>query len=247
VLQNIRSCVLGHRILSAVVVLLLIAFVLFAYLIHRARVQALDLQCESNCKWHVVAILEHEQRHNQLPPAHVDAPDGSRMHSWRALMTAEWVGSSVADFPYDFREPWNGPRNSQLANNNNHRLFVCPSDSGVPRNTCLTNYFVVEGANTAFPGARRLSVKNVQDRGRSNTILMVEASGLGIEWLEPRDLDYNTMSFSVNDPKRASVSSHHPDGPHACMADGSVRSLRDVSPEVLKATLNVPEGAWKAE
>jgi len=198
---------------------------------------------ESNCNGCMCAIsqalLQYEGQHGCFPPAHVDAPDGRRMHSWRALIEEYSHGYL---FPYDFREPWDGPNNTKLGARPESFPFACPSDPDAQRNKRLTNYFVVEGANTAFPGARTLPTKNTQfDRGRSNTILMVEAVGLGIEWLEPRDLDYNTMSFLLNDPTQPSISSHHPQGPHARMADGSVRSLRDISPEVLKSMLTMPE------
>lgn len=246
--RSMGNCVLRHWIWSTLVSLLLIAlliaFVSFAYYDPEARQFALNLQCESHCTGRVMSMLCYEQYHNHLPPAHVDAPDGSRMHSWRALMADEWMGLSFSDFPYDYREPWNGPHNSKLS-----RIygFACPSAPDAQRNHRLTNYFVVVGSNTPFPGARTMSfIGDDISKGRSNTILMVEASRMGIEWLEPRDLEYDAMSFIVNDPKRPSISGHHPQGPHVSMADGSVRCLnKDIDPEVLKQMLTAPKDAWR--
>jgi hypothetical protein len=237
-LAKVRGFISRHRILSTCAGLLLIAFVSLALFYRHARVVGLDLQCKSKCKWNIMEILTYEDRHRHLPPAHIDGPDGSRWHSWRAVIAPEDSFTSQ----YDFHEPWNGPNNSKLRDHKNHRNYVCPSASEETRKKRLTNYFVVEGAKTAFPGANTISMDNPQyARGRSNTIVMVEAHGLEIEWLEPRDLDINTMSFLINDPKRPGISGPHPHGPHVCMADGRYQSLSNISPDILKAMLSIPE------
>ena len=248
--RSIGSCVLRHWIWSTLVLvsLILTAFASYSHY-HEAKQFALNLQCESNCKGIVVSILSYEEYHNHLPPAHIDAPDGSRMHSWRALMFDKWRGFSSSEFPYDYREPWNGPRNSKLGDGEArlYSYYACPSAPDSQRNHRLSNYFVVVGSNTPFPGAHTMS--HVGDdifKGRSNTILNAEAIGLDIEWLEPRDLEYDTMSFFINDPKRPSISSHHPQGPHVSMADGSVRCLdKDIDPKVLQQMLTADKDVWR--
>jgi prepilin-type processing-associated H-X9-DG protein len=87
---------------------------------------------------------------------------------------------------------------------------------------------------------------NEGNESRGNTILSVEGTGLDIEWLEPRDLEYDTMSFKLNDPERPGISSVHPRGANVSMADGSVRFLnQDISPEVLKSMLTVKKDDWR--
>ena len=60
---------------------------------------------------------------------------------------------------------------------------------------------------------------------RSHTILVTEAVGMGIEWTEPHNLVFDQMSFRLDDPQFASISSRHR-GPNAYAADASSMSLR---------------------
>jgi len=217
-------------------------FLVFAI---EARKHAQALSCQGHLKWLGVSIFQYNQLDGHLPPAHIDAPDGSRMHSWRALIDAMGRDQSESIL-YDFRERWNGPGNEKFADHRGTE-FACPCDPDTQQNKRLTNYFVVDGRNTPFPGSRSRSIIDPEDyESRSNNILVAEARGLGIEWLEPRDLDYDTMSFTLNNRNSASISSLHPGGAAACMAEGSVQFLnQDISADVLKTMLNIREAAWR--
>ena len=177
-------------------------------------------------------------KHGHFPPAHVDSPDGRRVHSWRILVTEGWFTMSPA--PYRFDEPWDSAANTEYGNYRPQQ-HACPSDRATQRNPRLTNYFVVEGRNTWFPGSRTTTLGPLTPtnrKGRANTILLVESGDLNVEWLEPRDLTFNGMSFVLDDSVRPSISSPHPEGPFACMADGTVRSLKGIAPEVLRAMMS---------
>jgi hypothetical protein len=65
---------------------------------------------------------------------------------------------------------------------------------------------------------------------------------MNVQWREPRDLDYNVASQGI-DPRAGPgrISSRHPTGPYAAMADGSVRSLHGISPSVLQALLRIDD------
>ena len=181
--------------------------------------------CEGHLKWFGESILRFHELHGHLPPEYVVAPDGSRMHSWRAFIDASCRDKSEP-LQYDFRERWNGPNNLKLADQRRAE-FACPCDPDTQRNKRLTNYFVVDGPDTPFPGCGSRSIINAEDyQSRNDTILVAEASSLGIEWLEPRDLSYETMSFTLNNRGSTSISSFHPGGATACMTDGSVRFER---------------------
>ncbi len=210
----------------------------------RWRREAFESHCQGNLTGIGCGMGWHQERYEHLPPAHVLGADGSRWHSWRVIGSDEW--GPPLPRSYDYTEPWNGPRNSQLAD---HRpdFYACASDPNTRRNRRLTSYFVVEGAETAFPGAATTSLTKIQERkGLANTVLVVEAAGQDIEWLEPRDLLYDEMSFAVNDAGRPSIASAHAHGPYACMADGRVRSLSGVAPEILQAMLTIqPTGDVK--
>jgi hypothetical protein len=228
-----------HRpAIITLVVILVVVFVLVSFVWRRAmtaRAFAEGMQCEGNQCAIEIALFMYNNRNGHMPPAHVDAPDGTRMHSWRTLIREE---TENFNFPYNFYEPWNGPNNSKYGD----RGIGCPSDPDTQINRRLTNYFIIEGSKTLFPGTHATSIINEKNKTKfGNTILFAEARGLDIEWLEPRDLDYNTMSFRINDPNRPSISSPHPQGAIVRMADGSVQFLNErIAPDVLKAMLEVP-------
>ena len=199
------------------------------------RSQGQRIQCVAHLFQLGYGMRVFQDKYGHLPPAHVDGSDGRRMHSWRILVT-EHV-TLPAPYPYDFNEAWDSEKNTVLGDYRPGR-YACPSDSATQKNQRLTNYFVVTGSDTPFPGSKTTNLPVfIGPKGSSNTILVVEASDLNIEWLEPRDLVLHEMSLVPDDPKRPSISSHHPDGPLVMMADGSIRSIKGIAPEVLRAML----------
>jgi hypothetical protein len=100
--------------------------------------------------------------------------------------------------------------------------------------TTTANYLAVVGAETIWPGATPRKWNEIKD-GNSNTILLVENDGLGVHWMEPRDLVFGDMSFGLQQPN--GISSPY-SAPAVVMADGSVRSFNpDLAPDVLRAML----------
>jgi hypothetical protein len=94
--------------------------------------------------------------------------------------------------------------------------------------------------------SRRLA--DVTD-GPENTLIVVEVVGAGIHWMEPKELDFETMSFRLNDRTRPSLSSNHPfgessyPGPHVLTVNDMVTGLpRNLTPETLKALLTIAGG-----
>ena len=104
-------------------------------------------------------------------------------------------------------------------------LFHCPSDVDSPEGA--TNYVAVVGNETMWPMASGRKRDEVKD---GDTILIVEAKGLNIPWLEPRDLEFATMNLQVNSPLDPGIGSHHRGGALVWMEDGSRRFLRDATP-----------------
>lgn len=153
------------------------------------------------------------------------------MHSWRVLILPFMEQQTLYDL-YNFAEPWDGP--------NNRRLigmmalgYACPShrDSA----SGLTDYFVLVGPATVFPGARSTTLADVKD-GPDGTLLLVEASNLAVPWTQPQDLDTSAMSFNLNDPRAPSPSSWHPRGVNATFANGRRARLPfGTSPDRVKA------------
>jgi hypothetical protein len=230
-----RSAIIVSAVILLVGVFLVVRLLWREVVASRALSEQLD--CMSNMNRMQVSLFMYNQQYGHLPAAHVDAPDGTRMHSWRALIRDQ---IDNLGFPYEYHEPWNGPNNSKLREGR-FNDYACPSAPDAQMNKRLTNYFVIEGSNTLFSSSGTTSIINRHiSVNLRNTILVAEAKGLGIEWLEPRDLDYNTMSFKINDPNRPSISSTHPQGAIVRMADGSVQFLNEqISPDVLKAMVEV--------
>ena len=103
----------------------------------------------------------------------------------------------------------------------------------------MTNYVVVVGDQTAFPGHRTTKLADIED-GAENTILLVEIGNSDIHWMEPRDLDFDTLSFIVNDPHRPGISSPHPCGPGVSFADGAgIRLAESLRPKTLQALITI--------
>jgi prepilin-type processing-associated H-X9-DG protein len=106
----------------------------------------------------------------------------------------------------------------------------------------MTNYVVVVGPETAWPGSEPTKLADFAD-GSSNTILVVEVKNSGIHWMEPRDLHVVQMAPGVNPKAGQGVSSNHPSGANVARADGSVGFLpEDTSADVLRAMLTIDGG-----
>ena len=119
-------------------------------------------------------------------------------------------------------------------------IYACPRDAR-SRSEGLTNYFVVVGPETAFPGAKAASLKDVKDKP-DTAILIAEATGMNVPWTKPQDLAFDTMSFSLNDPQRPSISSRHRRGACVAMVNGLTMSLWRTKPETIRAMLTIAGG-----
>ena len=80
-----------------------------------------------------------------------------------------------------------------------------------------------------------------------NTLMLVESVNTSIHWMEPRDLNWDQMSFSVNERSRPSISSEHRvgshPGPHVVAADDGVAFLDASMPSAfIKALLVIDDG-----
>lgn len=165
------------------------------------------------------------------------------MHSWRVLLLQFLSEEEQAAYKqYDFKEPWDGPNNRKLANKISKGFFHCPSGPN-HGDSPMTDYVIIVGSKTAFPGTQSTTFDDFRD-GRENTILFVEIANSNIHWMEPRDLNFDEMSFVVNDPKKPSISSPHPRGPAAVFADG-IRAYPlggSLRPQTLRALTTIAGG-----
>jgi prepilin-type processing-associated H-X9-DG protein len=161
------------------------AIVLIALLlpsIQSAREAARRVQCANNLKQIILALINYDTSKGTFPPSSLDDVSGTPMHSWRVLILP-YLEQQRLFTAYNFNEAWNGPNNSKLAGQMLD-FYRCPSTyDDRTANKFETNYFMVAGPGTAA-GKHLASIRD----GAANTILVIEASGLDRNWMEPGDL-----------------------------------------------------------
>lgn len=184
--------------------------------VKEARESARQSACQGRLNQLLLAFHNYHEEYGSFPPAYVADADGNPMHSWRVLILPYIAGEDIYE-QYRFDEPWNGPNNRKLTETVDPHWLHCPSGPNL-ENSPLTDYVVVVGDETAFPGNRSTTMDDFQD-GLENTILIVEIANSDIHWMEPRDLDLSTMSLIVDDRSRESISSPHACGPLVVFGD----------------------------
>jgi prepilin-type processing-associated H-X9-DG protein len=206
--------------------------------VQAAREAARRSQCNNNLKQIGLALQSYADVHKTFPPAYFADENGKPMHSWRVLILPYLEQKALYD-RYNFDEPWDGPNNRQLA-----ALipppYRCPTDPTSGPASTTTNYAAITGPGTMFDGETSANFGTIKD-GTSNTLIVVETTA-GINWMEPRDLDINQMTFQVNaSPKE--ISSHHPGGAQVVFADGHTNFLRQSMPaHILRALISKAGG-----
>ena len=201
-----------------------------------AREAARRASCQCRLKQIGLALQNYLSEYGAFPPAYSVDADGRPMHSWRALILPSFEGGLAND--YNFDEPWDSPGNLKLIDQMPN-VYRCPSDGKAAPGT--TNYAAVVGNQTFWPHASSRKRDEISD-GLSNTIAVVEVSGLDIPWTKPVDLDFGKLSFQINSGSSEDIASQHGDGVDMLMTDGSVRFLRNgIEPDVLRGLLTVKQ------
>jgi hypothetical protein len=213
--------------------------VLFGIRVNRMQVAGKNVDCHGHLTTLALAMHMYHEAYGCLPPAYIEDSAGRKMHSWRILVLAFWDRGLYGE--YDFNEPWDGPHNRLLAGRM-PSCFACPSDP-VAKENGMTNYVVIVGEETAFPGSRTVTLNDIHT-DKASTVLIAEVVGANMSWLEPRDLSFTEMSFSLNDRTQPSISSNHLRGPNVSLANGTTATL-DCPPEVVRAMVTIA-GSEKA-
>jgi len=225
----------------SVVVLLFLGAVWLRWAVREAHEAASQSACQSKLNQLQLAFRNYHETYGSFPPAYTVNTQGEKMHSWRVLILPFIDQLDVYD-RYQFDQPWNSPDNLKLENEIYTDMFHCPS--GPHRgDSPITDYVLVTGGKTAFPGSKSTRIEDFAD-GVENTILLVEIANSGIHWMEPRDLEFDTMSFKVNDASRPSISGPHPRGPAVVFGD-RIRAYRldqSLEPELIKGMLTIDGG-----
>lgn len=200
---------------------------LFFPAIGAARAVAHKHTCRRNLERIAQALQAYEAEHGSLPPAYLADDQGVPMHSWRVLLLP-YLGEEGLHEKYDFDQPWDGPDENKALIRTMPAVYACPSEADA-RSLGESNYMVVVGDETLFPGATARRTGQIGD-DPSTTILVVESPIQGYPWTQPRDLAVESMEFAVNGTVGLEMGSSHFAGAYVLMADGEIQFLPDLCP-----------------
>lgn len=198
------------------------------------------VDCRAHFAWLYRAIRVYHEKYGKLPPAYVADKNGKPMHSWRVLLLETTGDNRSMELyrAYRFDEPWDGPHNRQLLDKM-PSYYACPNDVHGPadRNR-LANYVVIVGPNTVFHGANSIAIADTA--GFDSATIVIAETVPGIPWLEPRDLEFDKMSFEINDPAKQGIASKDMWGPTVVLLNGKIeRLLVDSDPALIKSMITV--------
>ena len=217
-------------LLFVLAVALMVALLIPAtYTPHMAARRAI---CQNNLKQIGLALLNYEAANGAFPPAVFTDAHGKPMKSWRVALLPYCEQRPLYEH-YDLSQPWDSPQNRALGKTS-VPSFQCPSDPDTTADTAETNYVRVVGKDTVggMPN-EAVKISDITD-GTSTTIMVVEVSGLHINWEEPRDVTVEQFMDLVAKGR----ASHHSGGFQAAFADGSVHFISyNVAPKTLRALL----------
>jgi hypothetical protein len=185
-----------------------------------------------------LAVANYHETYGCFPPAYVADRDVKPMHSWRVLILPFLEQRELYN-AYNFAELWNGPSNRNLAN----RVGNIYLSSGLESDQLQTTSFVaVVGSQTVWPGSTSTTYKSLGDRSHE-TLLVVEVPDGQFLCMEPSDLEFESMSFRINEGSGRGLGSRL-GGARVVSAAGTIRTLPDdFDPEKLRAMLTANGGA----
>jgi type II secretory pathway pseudopilin PulG len=191
--------------------------------VQAAREAARRAQSSNNLKQIGLALHNYHDAYGSFPPAIVADANGQPLYSGRVLLLP-FIGEADLYQQFDLSQAWDSPRNQRISETM-LRVFVDPSSPGRPSGT--TDYLFVTGTGTVFEADQSADIASITD-GTSNTLVLIEIRGSGIQWAEPRDLDLSQPA--------ALPPGNHPGINLAAFADGSVRSLpKSVNPTIVRS------------
>jgi Protein of unknown function (DUF1559) len=221
------------------------------WVVARLREETRSSNCTSNLAQLALALDNYEAAYGVLPPAAITDAHGKPLLSWRVALLP-FMEENLLYRQIKLDEPWNGPNNRRF-NAMRPPNFACPSHRDA-EGKGYTSYVVVVGPRTLFPGGGRSRKRADIRDDPASTIVVVESTMSSINWMEPRDLEWDQMSFRLNDPSRPSISSDHYSGsypgPHVIAAgakaypDNQVVAtlVGSMTPDTIKSLLVIDDG-----
>jgi len=173
-----------------------------------------DTRCRNNLRRIGLAMRTYSEIHGTFPPAYVADENGKPLYSWRVLLLP-YLEEAFLHEQFMLDEPWDSEHNRPLAGMM-PEVYMCPADT--ENDGTQTSYVMIVGDDYFSEGPTGRDPLDITD-GLSLTIAVVETTGSGINWAEPRDLDAEKMTFGVNDGTKG-IAGNHVDGCHVLTAAG---------------------------
>lgn len=200
----------AFKVVAGLAVLLGLTTVLLQS-IQQSRSTAYTPRCLNHLKALMMAIHQYHDDFGVLPPPYTTDANGRKLHSWRTLLLP-YLDATSAYEKLRLDEPWDSPHNISVESTISTRTkdyFACPKDPVFRQSKWFdTNYFAVIGPRTMWSVDGSLSPDDVVD-GAQRTICVIEVTGAGVHWMEPRDMHFDRLSFEVNGLSNHGLSSHH--------------------------------------
>ena len=217
-------------------------------LVQSARESAHSAHCSDNLRGLTLSFHNSLERDGHLPPPQVHS-DGQPPRSWRVELLSLFDEEQLRERYMDERE-WDSPDDAPLISLR-PLLFGCPSFPGELRQregNRMAAFAMPTGPHTFGSAPQPFTFAHITD-GLTTTIMLVEACGRNIVWLEPRDVEVTADNVGINLPgdkpgsSRGILSSWHPQLVHAGFADGHIQKLNQkMDPQVLRAMLTIDGG-----
>jgi hypothetical protein len=184
---------------------------------YESRKASQQRECEGQLRRIARALHIYHDTYGSFPPAVTKNAAGQPMHSWRVLILP-FLDGGPRDLDYRLDEPWDSPHNSRVTATT-PEVFRCPgNDRGAKFGT--THYLAIDGPQSVLNSQQPARLQDILD-GPGGTMMVVEGRDPAAHWAQPRDLEIGRGTGFGPD----GMSSDHPDGFHAVMADGTVRFI----------------------
>ena len=212
--------------------------------------------CSMNIRQIALGMLTYESSNGRLPVGIKMDETGRPFRSWRTFLYPHTM--EQAQSHYDPGLAWDATKNKRIIDGT--PVTATDKGGGNPRSITLDplpavwrcptcerrskqmNYAVVVGEETAFPINQTVKLDEITD-GLENTILVVETLSGSTVWTEPKDLQFETMAFSIDNFPNDGLSSYHSEGVNVGFADGAAFFItKAISPDELRALLTIAGG-----
>ncbi len=216
---------------------------LFLPAVEVSRGPSRRIVCLNNIRQCMLALHSYESAYTHMPEAYSVDDQGRPMHSWRVRILPFFEEDSLFA-SYDFKEPWDGPNNSKLANQMPSG-FRCPS---MPDSNSETTYKLVSDPESFFDADKRRDLEDAVD-GSSCTIVMVEDCNNPVNWMKPEGISIEAAiagilcSEGCHCDREETLLTTTYFGPAVGVLDDSVHRIApNADPESLRQALRFADG-----